>query len=464
MIKQFSRQSPIWQRHTARLALPIVLALSPCLASAEAVTLSLAQCIERANNHDPRISEKQKLVGVAKGMLQEAEGSDSWIYDVNTFVALSPRIKGGVFQDSNGNLVVRSDALDFNGLSPWYDVEFSILHPLYTFGKIENYSAAAKNNIKIAKGDITLQRAHTYIDVVRAYNGYLAARDSRKLLEDANSKAHGALGIMQKWLDNGEGGAKQSDLFALKTGIALIEHFIAQAQGIEKVAQAGLKMLVGLGKGDQLTLADERVTPVPMPEQSLEEFQKLALKQRPEMKQVEEGLAARRSLVEAKKSENYPNVYAGVVGSVAYSPLRQNTNDIAVYDPFNHAGLTPILGLKWDLYSGQQDGRVAQAEAQYNALVEKKSFAQMGIPFEVAEQYHQMHAGHEMVQKLYEGARSGRRWLISSYADFEAGQETSTNLVSAFQGYVLAYTDYFQAVNDYNVTVARLKVATGGIK
>jgi len=438
--------------------------LAPAPVNAETVTLDLQQCVERANNHDPRISEKEKLVGVARGLLQEAEGSSSWIYDINTFVALSPRVKGGIFQDSSGNLMIRSDALDFNGISPWYDVELAILHPLYTFGKVENYSSAAKNNIKIAQGDIVLQRASTYIDVVRAYNGFLAARDTRKLLEDADKKAESALGIIQKWLDTGSGEAKQSDLFALQTGLALIKRYVAEAHGLENVAYAGLKMLVGLDKGDELALADDRVKPVDMPEQTLEQFQQQALNQRPEMKQVEEGLAARRDLVAAKKSERYPNVYAGVVGSVAYSPLRDNLDNLTVYDPFNHAGLTPILGIKWDLFSGQQDGRIAQAQAQYNALVEKKSFAQMGIPFQVAEQFHQMHAAHEMVQRLYDGARSGRRWLISSYADFEAGQETSTNLVSAFQGYVLAYTDYFRAVNDYNVTVARLKVATGEIK
>lgn len=434
------------------------------VAAAETVTLNLQQCVERANNHDPRISEKRALVGVANGLLQEAEGSRSWIYDVNTFAALSPRVKGGIFQDSNGNLLLRSNALDFNGVSPWYDLEFAILHPLYTFGKVDNYADAAQNNIKIAKGDIALQRGSTYIDVVRAYNGYLAARDARRLLEDADSKAEAALGIIQKWLDTGEGEAKQSDLFALQTGIALIKRYISQTQGLERVAFAGLKMLTGLQKGDELTLADERVTPVEMPEQTLEQFQQLAIKQRPEMMQVDAGLAARRALVAAKQSEKYPNVYAGVVGSVAYSPLRENLDNVTVYDPFNHAGLTPIVGVKWDLYSGQQNGRIAQAQAEYNALVEKKSFAQMGIPFQVAEQYHQMHAAHDMVQRLYEGARSGRRWMISAYADFEAGLETSTNLVTAFQGYVLAYTDYFRAVNDYNVTVARLKVATGEIQ
>jgi outer membrane protein len=438
--------------------------LVPGYSRAETITLNLEQCVERANNQDPRIAEKRELVGVARGMLQEAQGSKSWIYDVNAFAALSPRVKGGIFQDNKGNTVIRSDALDFDGISPWYDLEFAILHPLYTYGKVENYTHAAQNNIKIAQQEITLQRANTYIDVARAYNGYLAAHDARKLLEDADNKAEAALGIIKKWLENGEGNAKQSDLFALETGTALIKRAIFEAQGLERVAYDALKMLTGLNKDDELMLADKRIVPVDLPEQTLEQLQQLALQQRPEMAQVEAGLTARRALVAAKQSEKYPNVYAGVVGSVAISPLRENLDDVAVYDPFNHAGLTPIVGVKWDLFSGQQEGRITQAQAQYNALIEKKSFAQMGIPFQVAEQYHQMHATHDMIKKLYNAARSGRRWLISMYADFEAGLETSSNLVTAFQGYVVAYTDYFRAVNDYNLAVARLKVATGDIK
>lgn len=430
---------------------------------AETITLNLDQAIERANHHDPRIAEKEKLVGVAHGLLEEATGSESWIYGVNAFAAFAPKQKGGVVE-KQGSLQIAADAFDFNGVSPWYNVDFSALHPLYTYNKVESYTKAAEQNIKLSEGDVQLERANTYIDVVRAYNGYLASRDARKLLEDANNKAESALKLIEDWLEKGSGQAKQSDLFALQTGTAIIKRYISQAQGFEAVALAGLKMLTGVGKGEVLELADKRIEPVAMIDTSLDELQQLAMSNRVEMMQVEAGLEARRALVDAKKAEYYPNVYGGVVGSIAVSPGRDRDALTQDYDPFNHGGLTPIIGIKWDLWSGQKKGQVSQAEAQYNALLEKKSFAQMGIPFQVAEQYHQMHAHNEMVKKLYDGAISGRRWMIATYADFEAGLDSSANLVTAFQGYVLAYTSYFEAVNDYNLTVARLKVAIGEIK
>jgi len=45
------------------------------------------------------------------------------------------------------------------------------------------------------------------------------------------------------------------------------------------------------------------------------------------------------------------------------------------------------------------------------------------------------------------------RWLISTYADFEAGVEETDKLVVAFQGYVAAYGDYLRVVNAYNMHV-----------
>ena len=165
-----------------------------------------------------------------------------------------------------------------------------------------------------------------------------------------------------------------------------------------------------------------------------------------------------------KKSEANPNFYTGVVGVISYSPLREDVSGVSAYDPFNSAGATPVLGLQWDWSSGRQPAQVAQAQAELEATLEVKSFAQQGIPFQVAEQYHTVHSYHEMVQKLYDGSRSGRRWMISSYADFEAGVEEANNVINAFLGYVRTYSDYLKTVNDYNLHVARLKVITGEIQ
>ncbi|MGD8591485.1 MAG: TolC family protein [Gammaproteobacteria bacterium] len=426
-------------------------------ATAEDVTFNYEQAVERALTLDPRISEREKLVDVARGMLDEAKNSASWMYDFNAFLGVAPSIRGGFFEGADGRFDPNS--LDFEGVGPWYNLEFTVVRPLHTYGKIEHYSTAAKNNISIKEGDVKLERAQVYLDVTRAYYGYLAAVDGKYLLEDALDKLSGALSLAERWAEEGEG--KQSDVFALQTGIGLVQRYSAELVGMERIAMAALKMLLGVKAEDSLKLADSRLEPLDLPEMTLAGLQQKALTHRPEMGQVEAGLKARRALVAAKNSEAYPNVYAGIGGSFAYSPERVQTTDVAVYDPFNHAGLTPVLGLKWDWNSGAQQAQVKQAQAELDALVEKKSFALQGIPFQVAEAFHTVQAKHEMVQQLYKAARSGRRWMITTYADFEAGVEEASEVMTALQAYILAYGDYIRVVNDYNLSVAQLKVVTG---
>jgi outer membrane protein TolC len=440
--------------------------LLPVLVYAETVQLDIDQARERAYNTDPRISEKEKLVDAARGLLDEARGAESWIYDVNAFMGLAPDIKGGIFEDNEGNINIDGDALDFDGVSPWYNLQFQIIYPFSTMGKAESYAEAAENNIKVQNGEVSLQQATTYIDVTRAYYGYLAARDAALMVESSKKTVNDAIGMVEDWLADGEGNGnvKQSDLFALQAGLGLLNRFLAESRALQQIALAGLKMLTGLEAGTQVDVIDSRLQPVALPEETLEQLQKRALEQRPEMMQVEAGMKARRALLDAKTAEKYPNFYTGVVGSIAYSPNRPQLDNISIYDPFNHAGATPVIGLKWDWWTGRQRGQVTQAQGQYDAIVEKKSFALMGIPFQVEEQYHQVHAYRKMADSMYDAARAARRWMVASFADFEAGIEEPSRVMEAFQAYVLAYADYLRIVNDYNLHVARLQVVTGDVK
>lgn len=435
---------------------------------AQTVVLDLSQSIERALKTDARIDEKEKLVEAARGLLAEARGADDWIFNVNSFVGFAPTLRGGLFEttDNNGkqSVGIPDNAFDIDGLSPWYYVDFSFIKPLHTFGKIKHYSKAAAGNIQVKQGDVALQRNQTRLEVTRAYNGYLAAKDTRLLLEDSVKKLGSALELVEGWLEEGEGEAKQSDLFALQTGVALLQRYVAEATGYENIAMAGLRMLTNVAPDDELKLADDRLRPVELPEGELQALQAQALVQRPEMRQLAAGLQARREWMLAKKSEANPNLYTGVAGLISYSPLRDDLTSVSAYDPFNTAGATPILGLKWEWASGRQPAQVAQARAEMESTLALRTFAQRGIPFQVAEQYHAVHAHYEMVQKLYQGSRSGRRWMISSYADFEAGVEQSDKVIGAFLGYIQAYSDYLKTVNDYNLHVAKLQVVTGEFK
>jgi len=330
------------------LIFTIILMFALDTAQAETVVLDLPQSIERALKTDARISEKEKLVEAARGLLAEARGADDWLFSVNSFVGFAPTVRGGLFEttDSSGkrSVGIPDNAFDINGLSPWYYVDFSFIKPLHTFGKIKHYSKAAAGNIQVKQGDVAIQRGKTRLEVTRAYNGYLAAKDTRLLLEDSAKKLDAAVELVEGWLDSGEGEAKQSDLYALQTGVALLQRYIAEATGFERIALAGLHLLTGVAPGDSLELADKRLRPVDMPEDDLKSLQAKALVQRPEMRQLAAGLQARREWMLAKKSESNPNLYTGVAGVISYSPLRENLSSVSAYDPFNSAGATPYWG------------------------------------------------------------------------------------------------------------------------
>lgn len=441
-----------------RLKLIITLILcTPFWANAEVITLDKA--VELALEADPRIEERRHLVEAARALLQQALGSDDVIVDVNAFVGLANELEGGFFE-ADGK-TPRDDKYDFDGVSAWSSVRFSIIKPLYTFGKIENYADAARGNIAVKQEDVRLQRAKTIMDVHRAYNGYLAARDTKYLFEDVDKRVDKVITLVDQWLEDGINDVRQSDLYALQSGKAVVNKFLAQAEAIERIALAGLKVLIGVDQDSELEIADRRIRPVPAPEEPLEVLQKKALQLRPEMSQLESGLRARRALVAAHKAEKRPNIYAGVAGVASYAPRRDRLDNPYIYDPFNDYGATPLIGIQWKWETGVQAAKVAGAKAELDALVEKSSFAQHGIPFEVAEQYYQMQAHNMAVIKLEQGSRAARRWMIGSYADFEAGVQDAESVLTAFQGYVLVHSEYLRAVNDYNMYVVRLRQVTG---
>jgi outer membrane protein len=427
--------------------------------------LSLEQAIQLALTHDPRIDEKEAFVRKARGLLQEAEGSEGFRYSVDSFLAIANGVDGGFYDggDSScsGDCTPRDDLYDLNdGLSLWGGLTFSIVKPLATFGRLEGYQEAAQHNIIVKQQDVTLQKDEIGLQVVKAYYGYLAARDSRLLLEDTRKRLGGALELVSDWLDEGSGNASQSDKFALQSGLGLIDNFLAEARGLELIAMAGLKLLTGREE-KLIELADRRLLPVELPTESLDEWIELAQLNRVEFKQVAAGMTARRALVEATRAEDKPIVFAGVAGSLAYSPDRESLDNPHVQDPFNHAALSPLIGMRWQWEPGAQPARVMQAQADLDALVYKASFARLGIPFQVREQYFSMQAKHQAIGSMRSSSKAARRWMIASYSDFEAGLEEATDIINALQVYVLSYAEYLRAVNDFNNHVSKLRSVSG---
>ncbi len=443
--------------HNNKLALALFAAGMLFSGISGAQTINLQQAVDMSLSADPRIKEREALVEAARGLLAEVQGNEGWRVSANAFVGLAKQVEGGFYQGgAYSGTVPRRDGDDWNGLSDWTHVEFALIKPLYTFGKVEAYGQAAEGNIDIKRGDVRQSRAETVFDTKRAYYGYLTARDIRRFLEDMQSRLEHSISRAQRALKNETGEVTQAELYSLQATKGMIGKYVHQARAVENISLDGLKVLTGVGLGAPLAVADESLEPVPFPAAELADLQARALAERPEMQQLEAGLKAKRALVAAKRADIMPDVYAGVVGSYNYASRRDRMENPHVYDPFNGGGLTPVVGIKWDAAFEAGSARVTQAQAELEALNQKKQFALMGIPFEVGEAYANAKANYAAQKDLSEGAASARRWVIASMADFSAGLEKGDRLSEAIKSYVLAQTEYLRTVNDYNVNVAQI--------
>jgi outer membrane protein TolC len=438
--------------------------LAPVL-PAWAETVTLQQAVEMSLAADPRIKEREQVVEAARALVQEVKGNLGWRVSANAFIGLAPEVEGGFYQGGAfSGTTPRTDGDKIRGISDWTHLDFALIKPLYTFGKVERYSDAAQGNVDLKQGELKQTRTDIVYDTKRAYFGYLTARDSRAFLEDMQGRVDQAITSVERGLEEESGEVRQSDLYALQTARGLLTKYVYQARAIEKISLDGLKVLTGAGLQADLQVADSRIAPVPFPQVELAEFQARALQDRPEMQQLEAGLRARRALLAAKKADRMPDVYAGVVGQFNYASQRERLDNPYLYDPFNSGGLTPVVGVKWDTVFGVASARVDQAQAELEALNHKKAFAIAGIPYEVGEAYVNAQANFESQRALADGAAAARRWMVAALADFSAGIETADKVADAIKNYALIQTEYLRTVNDYNMNVAQLARLTGELK
>jgi outer membrane protein TolC len=431
----------------------------------QAETINLQQAVQMSLAADPRIKEREQVVEAARGMLQEVQGNAGWRVTANAFIGLAPGVDGGFYEGGAfSGTTPRSDANKPDSVSEWTHLDFALIKPLYTFGKVERYGEAAQGNVDLKRGELKQTRGDTVYDTKRAYFGYLTARDIRVFLEDMQGRLNQAITSVERNLEEETGESRQTDLYALQTAKGMLAKYVHQSRAVEKISLDGLKVLTGVGLNADLVVADEGIEPVAFPQIELAEFQSRALQERPEMQQLEAGLRTRRALVAAKKADRMPDVYAGVIGQFNYASQRERLDNPYLNDPFNGGGLTPVVGVKWDSVFGATSARVNQAQAELEALNHKKAFAVAGIPFEVGEAYANARANHDAQRDLAEGAAAARRWMVASLADFSAGLGSADKVADAIRNYALTQTEYLRTVNDYNMNVAQLARLTGELR
>ena len=117
--------------------------------------------------------------------------------------------------------------------------------------------------------------------------------------------------------------------------------------------------------------------------------------------------------------------------------------------------------LKWDLDPVRQVFKVRQANAKVDRMHAQRELAIAGIDLEVSEQY-QNTANHlANIQITYKSRRSAKRFLTQELLNYQAGEGSVDDMITALTTYIEQRTMYLQALHDYRVALVKLQKVTG---
>ncbi|MBM4295757.1 MAG: TolC family protein [Deltaproteobacteria bacterium] len=444
------------------LLLGLALVLAPTAAiSAEGPVMTLQQLIAKALAYSPEVRASKSEVKLAKEQRNEVHGYRYPQLDITGMTGVVPN-SGLPKVIGNGNLFYSGSKNELHSVNIFGRMDFSVVQPLYTFGKIAYREEAAEKNIKVKnaavdakKGEVVFQVSEAYYGLILAEQGKDAVREARTYLSDTRERIDRLLRINSP-------NVRETDRYRLAVYEGGIEKFGAQAEEGAKVAYAALKALTGAPPNEDFKVPND--LPSPTAPQSLDHYVRTALELRPEFTQLKEGLAARQLLVDAAKADRYPSFFLAVVGQLAGAPGRKWLPDPYVIDYFNDNYAFPFAGVKWHFDFGILKAKVNQARAELEQLQHTEKTALMGIPVEVAQTHGKVQENYKGSQGLEKAYVNARRWLVTAFSNFDMGIGKLEDIFNAFERYGSFRGDYLMALYEYNVNVAKLGKVTGAYR
>lgn len=426
------------------------------------IRLNLSQMIKRAVAESPE-------TGAAQSDLIAAESSLDAIS-----AAFYPRIEStaivGPVQDAKDPIIVNnriydpSPGLSLSNINVFGQLDFTVIQPLYTFGKLTNQKNAARMGVdaqrqEIVKtaDDIALRVTQLYYALILAQTGLNATLDAQNFFNDARHRVEALLKVKSP-------NASQSDLYRIDAFRAGVDRSQIEARKGMAVAAYALRAMLKIPPGVKFEAIPEPLEVKTGSTEKLEAYVQQAYSNRPEFKQLSAALKAKQYQTEAAKSDLYPSFFAAIEGFLAGAPGREHFSNLYITDTFNRDDVGVIVGAKWDIDFGIKKARIRQARAEYHKLLDIQKRAQMDIPIQVAKAFDELIEWKKSAKIYHNAAISSRKWVVSAFADFDMGLGTAENLLRAIEKYGENQGNYIQALYNYNMAVANLKYATGTIR
>ena len=421
--------------------------------------LTLEEMIEMALAASPEIKMAEQDISAAKSDYKQARGTLSPQLDI--FGATGPaedsRYPTVVLTGKNTGVIVSHDEEWKVGI--FGRLDFVIIQPLYTFGKISNRKDAAALGIEARTAAREEQRNKVVLNVKELYYAYLVALHGKSAATEADDYIKDATRRIKRLIELRAKNAGPGDLYRMEAFAAQVKAFAAMADSGSRTACVALKKAIGLPENEEFRPKETELPKNPANLEPEGEYVQRALERRPEIIQVKKGVEAGGKLAEAARADLYPSFFAAAAGSFAGAPERQKFDNTYIPDEFNHSYAGLFAGAQWRLDFGIGKGKLDKAGAEYRKMRATQEFAERNIPVEVVKYYQDALEARKSYAAYEEAVLGSRRWIVTAFSNFDSGIGAARDMLDAIDRYGKNQGEYLKALYSYHVALARLDYA-----
>jgi len=451
-----------------------ILIVALCLpATAAARPYTLDEILAMARKGNPGLAAGAQATAGIQAQLLEARRNYYPTGELNSFLAQAPEIR---CYDSNnqrneynctntGEETVGVGTEGFlKGITPkgiFTRTEVKLIQPIYTFGKISAGVAAAESGVKASQNRQFGLVADLELNVRKAYWGAKLAREILATLTEGRGYLEKAQKKVEDDLTEGTGEASVTDRLRLRTMRAEIEARILEAKRMSDLAHGGLRALVGPNAPPDLDVDEDAIAAVQVRDRPLADYENAALQSRPEVKALENMVAAKRELAEVEWRRQYPDIVLIGTAAYAYASSVDTPHNAFANNPFHTLGAGLAAGFRMPLDLGQKNARAAKLRAEAEEAEQKRREALSGISFEVEKAHTELKEAEDRMKVVKAGEKAGRQWIAAIAQNQALGLSESRDFSDALLAFFQARIRYLQSMYDYNVAAASLTRATG---
>jgi outer membrane protein TolC len=416
--------------------------------------LTLEQAIAIALKNNPEIKESRAGVLGAKAKKSQADAARYPQLDALAVLGPSPRARGSQVFSPNRQSDPTISGVFARGI-------FTLIQPIFTFGEISGLRRAASSNIKLEEARVEEKSSEIVVKVKEFYFGYLAAKDLLSLAEEVKGQLDDAKKKVRTLLDKDSDTVDEVDLYKLEAFTSVVDDGVNEAKKSVILALGALKFSMGVPSDEQFELADKHLFLEVRPVEKLPYYQAKSSVLRPEFRQVSEGLKALQALVDVEKSKYFPKFFLGGLWDIAEASNRDDIENPFVIDPLNHNVVGVVVGFKWHFDLGITAGRVSEAQAEYQKVLHKKTFAEQGIPLQVKQAYEDLREAAKNIKSTENSYKFARKWMVAAVANFDLGIDGAEEIFKALEQYAKTRAENYKQILAYNMALARLDQTSG---